>query len=63
MGAEALVVSALVNSFDWRDNSNGFLAVVTSAVGYAASSKRYFGLVAVVFGVGSWAIRGSSKGR
>lgn len=63
MGAEALVVSALVNFVDGSAHSGCILAVVASAVDYGAGSGRDAGLVAVVFGAGACTIYGSRARR
>ena len=58
MGDEALVVPTLVNFIDGGEYSDGFLAVVASAVDYGAGGGRDASLVAVIFGVGAWAVCG-----
>lgn len=53
-----MVVSAVVNYFNGRDNSGSFVGVVASVVDYDAGRGRYARLVGAVFGTGAYAIYG-----
>lgn len=61
MAGEALVVSAVVDYFNGNSDTHSILAIVASAVDYAAGGGCDWGMVGVVFGAGACSVCGGKR--